>query len=321
MSDQSPTPVAGTAPGAGQVIAPGPGQVAGPRVTPTGVIHDIGYRHYDGPRLGRGHALAALTLHSLRGVFGLGRTARAKIMPFLLAGAMMLPAVVSIAVMAMIKQQALPYPSYAVTMQAVLAVFLAAQSPYLVAPDLRFRVLPLYLSRPTTTVDYVTAKFAAMALALFLLISVPLTVLYLGELLVDLPGPPHTHDYIAAMVTSVIYALLLASLGVALASFTPRRGLGVASVIAVYLLSSAISAVLVGVLMSVSRDSAAAWAWLINPFFMVDAVQTWLFGTTANNDGGYPPDLGGPVASLAVLSVIALCVGALVLRYRKAAAS
>ncbi|MEU8265965.1 ABC transporter permease [Sphaerisporangium sp. NPDC049002] len=289
--------------------------------TPTGVIHDIGYRHYEGPRLGRGHALAALTLHSLRGIFGLGRTARGKIMPFLLAGVMMLPAVVSIAVMALIKRQGVSYPSYAVTMQAVLAVFLAAQSPYLVAPDLRFRVLPLYLSRPTTTADYVVAKLAAMALAMFLLIAVPLTVLFVGELLVDLPGPPNTGDYLAAMATSVIYAVLLASVGVVLASFTPRRGLGVAAVIALYLLSSAISAVLVGVLMSVSRDGAAAWAWLINPFFLVDAVQVWLFGTNPNNDGGYPAGAGGPVAAVAVLAVIALCVTALVLRYRKAASS
>ncbi|MCW2880450.1 MAG: hypothetical protein JWQ95_4550 [Sphaerisporangium sp.] len=300
---------------------PIPAPAPGPQLMPTGVIHDIGYRHYDGPRLGRGHALGALTLHSLRGVFGLGRTARAKIMPFLLAGVMMLPAVVSIAVMAMIKRPGLPYPAYAVTMQAVLAVFLAAQSPYLVAPDLRFRVLPLYLSRPTTTGDYVAAKLAAMALALFLLIAAPLTVLYAGELLVDLPGPPHTHDYFAALATAVVYAVLLSSIGVALASFTPRRGLGVASVIAVYLLSSAISAVLVGVLMSVSRDSAATWAWLINPFFLVDAVQVWIFGTDPNNDGGYPSGVGGPVAVLAVLAVIALCVTALVLRYRKAASS
>ncbi|WP_214414886.1 ABC transporter permease [Sphaerisporangium fuscum] len=288
---------------------------------PTGVIHDIGYRHYDGRRLGRGHAFTALTVHSLRGVYGLGRPARAKIMPFLLAGTMMLPAVVSIAIMALIKRPGIPYPAYAVTMQAVLAVFLAAQSPYLVAPDLRFRVLPLYLSRPSTSADYVAAKLSAMAIAVFLLIAVPLTTLYVGELVVDPPGPPHTGDYLAALATSVIYAVLLASVGVALASFTPRRGLGVASVIAVYLLSSAVSAVMAGVLMSVSRDSAAAWAWLINPFFLVDAVQVWLFGTTPNNGGDYPPGIGGPIAALAVVAVVAVCVSALVLRYRKAAAS
>ncbi|MET8156322.1 ABC transporter permease [Sphaerisporangium sp. NPDC005289] len=295
--------------------------IPAPVGAPTGVIHDIGYRHYEGPRHGRGHAFAALAVHSLRGVFGLGRTARAKIMPFGLGAVMMLPAAVSIAIMALIKREGLTYPSYAVTMQAVLAVFLAAQAPYLVAPDLRFRVLPLYLSRPVKTGDYVAAKLTAMAAALFLLVAVPLTTLYIGELLIDLPGPPHTHDYFAALGTSVVYAVLLASVGVALASFTPRRGLGVASVIAVYLLSSAISGVLVGVLMSVSRDSAAQWAWLINPFFLVDAVQVWLFGTAPNNGDGYPAGAGGPFAAAVVLAIIAVSVTALVLRYRKAASS
>lgn len=171
---------------------------------PTGVIHDIGYRHYDGVRLGRGHATVALAVHSLRGVFGLGRTARAKIIPFLLVGVMLLPAVVSIAVMAMLKQEAITYTSYAVTMQAVLAIFLASQSPYTVAPDLRFRVLPLYLSRPVTLWDYVGAKLTAMITAMFLLLAVPLTVLYIGELVIDLPGPPHTSDYLTSMAGAVV---------------------------------------------------------------------------------------------------------------------
>ncbi|GII89388.1 membrane protein [Sphaerisporangium siamense] len=295
--------------------------VPGSPAAPTGVIHDIGYRHYEGRRLGRGASLAALTLHSLRGLFGLGRTARAKIMPFLLAGVMMLPAVVSIAIMVVVKQQGVAYPTFAVAMQAVLAVFLAAQAPYLVAPDLRFRVLPLYLSRPVTRADYITAKLAAMAIAMFLLLALPITVTYIGELLVDLPGPPHTKEYFAALAGAVVFAVLLACVGVAIASFTPRRGLGVAAVIAVYLLASGISVVLVGVLMSVSRDSAAAWAWLVNPFFLVDCLQVWLFGTTPNNDVGYPPDIGGPVALAAIVALIALSVTALVLRYRKAAAS
>jgi ABC-2 type transport system permease protein len=285
---------------------------------PVGVIHDIGYRHYEGARLGRGSAFLALSTNSLRGVFGLGRTARAKIMPFLLAAIMLLPAAVSIAVMAAAKQQGIAYPAYAMIMQVVLAIFLAAQAPYLVAPDLRFRVLPLYLSRPVTVIDYVGAKLAAMIVAMFLLLALPLTVLYLGELLVDLPGPPHTSEYVASMVMAVIFAVLLSAIGLALASFTPRRGLGVASVIAVYLLLSAVSGVLYGVLSEASRDDAASWAMLINPFFLVDAVQVWLFGTEPFNGTGYP---SGPVPALAVVAVIALAVGGLVLRYRKAASS
>jgi ABC-2 type transport system permease protein len=287
---------------------------------PAGVIHDIGYRHYDGPRTGRGPATAALAVHTLRGVFGLGRTARAKIIPFLLVGVMMLPAVVSIAVMAVAKQEMVGYTEYAVIMQAVLAIFLAAQAPYTVAPDLRFRVLPLYLSRPVTLRDYVGAKLAAMAAAMFLLLAVPLTTLFIGELVVDMPGPPSTADYLASMAGAVGYAVLLACLGVAVASFTPRRGLGVAAVIALYLLASGVSTVVAGVMESVNDYDAAAWAWLINPFFLVDAaVQVGIFGTEPAGPGAYPTGIGVAAAALIMLGLIALSVTALVIRYRKAA--
>ncbi|MEW9528977.1 ABC transporter permease [Microbispora sp. NPDC049125] len=283
---------------------------------PTAVIHDIGYRHYDGPRLGRASATVALAVQSLRGVFGLGRPARAKIMPLLLTAIMFLPAVVLIGAMALAAQKLGNYTNYAIWMQAVIAVFLAAQSPYLVAPDLRFKVLPLYLSRPVSVVDYVVAKLAALSVALFLLLAVPLTVVYVGELLVDLPGPPRTSAYVAAMVGAVVYALLFSSLGIALASFTPRRGLGVATVIAFYMFTAGVSTVFYGVLLSVGHEAAARWALLANPFFLVDAVQVALFGVDPSNGDGYPP---GPWPCFIVVAVIAVAVTGILLRYRKAA--
>lgn len=283
---------------------------------PTAVIHDIGYRHYDGVRLGRGRATLALGVQSLRGVFGLGRTVRAKIMPLLLAAIMLMPTVVSIGVMALAKQFVMPYPNYAVFMQAVIAVFLAAQSPYLVAPDLRFRVLPLYLSRPLTVTDYVLAKLAALAVALFGLLAVPLTIEFVGELLVDLPGPPHTADYLGALGGAVLHAVLLSSVGIALASFTPRRGLGVASVIAFYMFTAAVSGIFTGVLISSGRDDLAGWALLLNPFFLVDYAQSAMFGTAPVNTESAPP---GIASCLILLAVIAVAVTGVLLRYRKAA--
>ncbi|GAA3444047.1 ABC transporter permease [Planomonospora venezuelensis] len=318
MSDRSPVPNApeGGSPPAGPSA---PGLPPGP-AAPVGVIHDIGYRHYDGARLGRGHATAALTVHSLRGIFGLGRPARAKIIPFGLFGIMMLPAVVSIAIMALAQQRGMAYPGYAVALQPIIAIFLASQSPYAVAPDLRFRVLPLYLSRPVTLWDYVGAKLAAMTAALFLLLAVPLTVLFVGELLIDMPGAPLTSDYLASMAGAVAYAVLLAALGVAIASFTPRRGLGVASIIALYLLSSGVSTVLAAVMESVNDYTAAGWAWLVNPFFLVDAaVQVGIFGTEPAAPGAYPGGIGVAAAIAAVLGLTVLSVAALIMRYRKAA--
>ncbi|MFI7127684.1 ABC transporter permease [Nonomuraea sp. NPDC050153] len=281
-------------------------------------IYDIGYRHYDGPRLGRAHATRALTVHSLRGIFGLGRTARSKIMPFSLFVIMLLPAVVSVATMALAKQRILPYSGFAVIMQAVVAVFLAAQAPTVVAPDLRYRVLPLYLSRPVSIAEYVGAKVTAMTVALFALVAAPLTLIYVGELVVDMPGPPATGEYLGAVLMALVLALLLSAFGLALASFTPRRGLGVASVIAVYLLSSASVPLIYGSLYSTGHESAAAWAWLANPFWLVDSVQTWLFDTPPHSIEGaaYP---SGPASAAVLVVLVALALAALALRYRKAA--
>ncbi|MEV0235773.1 ABC transporter permease [Nonomuraea sp. NPDC050786] len=281
-------------------------------------IYDIGYRHYDGPRLGRAYATRALTVHSLRGIFGLGRTARSKIMPFSLFVIMLLPAVVAIATMALAQQRILPYSGFAVIMQAVVAVFLASQAPTVVAPDLRYRVLPLYLSRPVSIAEYVGAKVAAMTLALFLLVAVPLTLIYVGELVVDMPGSPATGEYLGAVLMALVLALLLSAFGLALASFTPRRGLGVASVIVVYLLSVASVPLMYGMLSSSGYESAAAWAWLANPFWLVDSLQSWLFGTPPHSieSAAYP---SGPASAATVVVLVALALAALALRYRKAA--
>ena len=56
----------------------------------TGVIHDIGYQRYTGPRLGRGYAVRSLYAHGLRTAFGLGRSAKAKIFPWSVVGIVML---------------------------------------------------------------------------------------------------------------------------------------------------------------------------------------------------------------------------------------
>jgi ABC-2 type transport system permease protein len=62
--------------------APAPGAAN----SPTGSIYDLGYRHYEGKRNGRGYAMWSLFVESLRGVWGFGRPTTAKAAPFLLAG-------------------------------------------------------------------------------------------------------------------------------------------------------------------------------------------------------------------------------------------
>src|SRR5688572_30424762 len=102
-----------------------------PAPGPTGQIHDIGYRHYDGPRLGAGFIGRSLYVDTLRGAFGLGRSAKSKIMPFVLLGLMVLPAVAIGIVTSYFQLPTLPisYLSYGFSFQVVITIFLGSQAP------------------------------------------------------------------------------------------------------------------------------------------------------------------------------------------------
>lgn len=149
-------------------------------------IHNIGYRAYDGPRLGRSYARRSLYSQSLRGSFGLGRSAKSKVLPMLLFGVMCMVALITVAV-AMVAPDAtklmMKYTDFAIYLQAVIGLFIASQAPQSVSRDLRFKSVPLYFSRPIERADYVVAKYAAMASALFILTVTPLLVMYVGALL------------------------------------------------------------------------------------------------------------------------------------------
>ncbi len=69
-----------------------------PLAEANGVIHDIGYQRYDGSRLGRGYAVRSMYTHALRAAFGFGRTAGAKVFPWIVVGIVLLVAAILTAV-------------------------------------------------------------------------------------------------------------------------------------------------------------------------------------------------------------------------------
>src|SRR5688572_5894623 len=129
----------------------------------TGTIYDIGYRHYDGPRLGRRGAVTAIFSAGLRAVFGMGRSARSKIVPWGLVMLGLTPAAVAVAIRVLVGDivELYSYDNYLWGIGALFTIFVAAQAPELVVNDMRHRVLPLYFSRPIRRLDYVAAKLAA----------------------------------------------------------------------------------------------------------------------------------------------------------------
>lgn len=292
-----------------------------PKQAHTGVIHDLGYRHYDGPRLGRAHITRALFVESAKGAYGLGRPARSKIMPMLILGAISLPAVIVGVVVGVTGADELPggYPSYVLNVQLLVMIYVASQAPASVSRDLRFSVMSLYLSRPLERIDYVVAKFTAMVVALFLLMAIPLTILLAGAALAKLPISEQLPDYFRSLAGAALVALVLAGIGLMIAALTPRRGLGVAAIIAVLSILSGVQAVVQAIAIEEKQPTLAGYAGLISPFTLVDGVQHGLLGAPTGAPAS-PPGMTGALVFLGVIVlVVAGCFGALILRYRKVA--
>lgn len=290
--------------------------------SPTGVIHDIGYRNYAGARLGRQQIATALFWHSLRGAYGLGRSGRSKVLPMLLFGVMCIPAFI-IAVIANVGSIGLsdlpvPYARYAFITQGVLTIFLAAQAPQSVSRDLRFKTVPLYFSRPLERFDYIAAKYAALSAAMFVLIAAPLLIMYVGALLAEFPVGSHSREVALGLAGALVYAVVLAGIGLVIASMTARRGFGVAGIITVLALSFAAVSSLQGIIGFEQDDmTTAGWLGLFSPVTLVDGFQVWVFGASSSAVAGPPGASGGIAFVLVTFALIAGCWGLLTLRYRK----
>ncbi|WP_435744156.1 ABC transporter permease [Nocardioides sp. SYSU DS0663] len=291
-----------------------------PSPAPTGAIHDIGYRRYDGPRLGTGYIRRSLFVETLRGAYGLGRSARSKVMPFLLLMVMLLPAVVMGIVTGYFGFSEIPvgYTEYALVLQVAITIFLGAQSPAVMSRDLRFRVASLYFSRPLSRQQYVQAKYAGMAVALFLLMGLPITVLLAGALLAELPLGEQLPDYLRAMAGAALHALVLAGLGLVVAAMTPRRGLGVAAVVGVLLILSGFELAVSEMAAAFGSPTFLGYTGLLSPYTLVDGVVAGVLGAESSIGHGPPGALGTAVFVAVTALFIAGCYAALVARYRKA---
>ncbi|BAC71961.1 hypothetical protein AQJ43_20855 [Streptomyces avermitilis] len=283
-------------------------------------IHNIGYRNYDGPRLGRAYARRSLYSQSLRGAYGLGRSVKSKVLPMLLFVVMCVPALIMVAVAVATKAKDLPvdYTRYAIIMQAVIGLYVASQAPQSVSRDLRFKTVPLYFSRPIETADYVRAKYAALASAMFILTAAPLLVLYVGALLAKLDFTDQTKGFAQGLVSVALLSLLFAGIGLVISAVTPRRGFGIAAVIAVLTISYGAVSTVQAIADAQNSTSAVPWLGLFSPVTLIDGMQTAFLGASSSFPGeAGPSSAQGVVFLIVVLGLIAGCYGLLMRRYRK----
>jgi ABC-2 type transport system permease protein len=285
-------------------------------------IHNIGYRRYTGERLGSLYARRSLFVHSLRGAYGLGRSARSKILPIGLFVIMAIPAVVMVAVAVTVGTDELPiaYTSYALFMQPIYGLYLALAAPQMVSLDLRYKTIPLYFSRPITTADYVAAKFAALSAALFLFAAIPVTIAYAGGLLAELGFATQTEDYAQGLVAIAVFAVLHAAIALLTASLTPRRGFGVAAIIAVFTIPYFAVTAVQAVASEQGNPDSIGWLGLFSPGSLMDGFQSAFLGGTSEFPDNH--EVTGAAAQaaypLVTLALIAVAYVLLLRRYRKA---
>ena len=291
----------------------------------SGTIHDIGYRPYDGVRLGEGAVAWSLFRTGVRHCFGLGRSGRSKVLPMTLLGAMLLPAVILVAVLVQAKDalgltgQIVPYSRYALITQVVISVFVAAQAPALISRDLRFRTITLYLARPLRRSTYVLVRLASLLVAVLALIAAPLLVLYLGGLLADLPPGRETRLFLGALAGALLLAALLSGVAALISAVTTRRGLAVAAIIVVLVVSFTVVAAVQGIGTEQGLPRLAQLAGLLSPYTLVDGLQVWLFGAAASTPAP-PTGRTGVLFAVTALAVIAASVLGLLARYRRTTA-
>ena len=285
------------------------------RPAEAGIIYDIGYQRYDGARLGRGYAFRTLFVHSLRQAWGLGRGGKALIVPFGVFAVILFPAALQVILEAVSGGQAklLGYADYFNYVQGMVVLFCAAQAPELVSTDQQHRVLPLYFSRALRRQDYAAAKLLAMITALWILVLVPMVLLFIGHISaatdVGLALKAERANILPVLASTLAVAAVLGGLAVALASLTPRRALASAVIFGMVILTTAVS----GIIEEAAGDEAR-YAAFLSPLRILFGMIQWLFEVPPPMRNGVrlPPDpvsgasYTGMAAALVVLATVTI---------------
>ena len=253
----------------------------------------------------------------------------AKAAPFIIAGLYSFFAVIQLAFSSMIAQSIkegnvtglFTYGNYFTRLGFFLILFCVAQAPEVVCRDQRYQVLPLYFTRAMHRADYALARLASLSTALFVVLMVPMVALFIGDVLMGA-------DAFAAMGTelpralpsipaNVLTALGMASISLALSSYSPRRAYSAIGLLAYFLLMEAVP----GVIYSVGQQ--AGWTWadklvLTAPITSLGGAMSWFFDIPLTSD--YPSTLGAEAYLVACVVSVCLFTAVLLFRYRRIAA-
>jgi ABC-2 type transport system permease protein len=260
-------------------------QARGPS-TRAGSIYDLGYRNYEGARLGRRYAFVSLFSYTLLSIWGIGRSWSAKLFPWGLTVIVLLPALVILGVAALAPEEfevAQP-EDYFGFVSIVLALFCAATAPDLIGRDQRHHTLALYFSRALDRLDYAAAKLGALVVSLFFVLWVPQVFLQSGNAVATDDVTAYLQDNLdvipPVIASSALVAGFMASMSLAIAVFTPRRAFSTGAIIAAFVVLTVIG----GILLDTLEGDARQYSLLLSPLLVLEGTVYWVFGVQPPNE-------------------------------------
>jgi ABC-2 type transport system permease protein len=287
---------------------------------PAGAIYDVGYQRYEGVRLGRRHATWALYIHSLRGVFGIGRSLWSKVASIGLAVFALIPAIIQLGIAAIAPEEVEVFrpEDYYVLIEIVLAIFCAVVAPELVGRDQRTQTLSLYFSRALRRQDYALAKFGALVTGMLAITVIPQTIMFVGNGL----AANNFGDYLqdnwtdlpAILASAILLSGLIAGIGLVIAAQMPSRWYSTVGIIAAFVLTSIIA----GSVFETTDQSIGRFSLLFSPFLVVQGFTLWFFDASPEPDSPLAvANLRGVVYAIDAVLATLLMLTLLFRRYEK----
>ncbi|GMR02519.1 MAG: hypothetical protein BMS9Abin20_0857 [Acidimicrobiia bacterium] len=290
-----------------------------------GAVYDLGYEPFEGERRGRKGAWLTVWADGLRRVLGLRRKARRKIMPWLLVAIAIIPPIIAVGVAFIIPAgaaEAIDLASqnadFFVLGGTIAILFTALAAPELLIPDRHDGVLSMLSSRPLTSTDYLSARFASLLSIVGAFLLLPQIVLFIGQAGTDpnglLRGIVNAADTIPRiLVVTAIYATAYVPLGFLVASFSKGKAIAASVYIAGMIALTAFGDAIV----RNSTFTGGRWVALLAPINTADSANRWVFGSTDSNSLLAVADIH---PSIGLLALVVIAVGASmfsVARYRR----
>ncbi len=189
-----------------------------------------------------------------------------------------------------------PYTNFLLVLFILLLAALVGGG--IVADDLGTKSISLYLSRPITLLDYLSAKGAVVVAALSFIAILPG---FLGVVVAYVLGYVSAGVALEALGAYLGLGLLLtmtfAALALFLSSLTDRRAWASAGILAIFLIDDVVADALAGIYQNVSWLYASVWEDQL-------AVARDLFGVA--NTGPHPD----PLTALLVLVIVIIALSA-----------